>query len=485
MDTSRRVVFQRRARAVGVLRAAVFEQLYPVISNPTAVSVRGGASANMQLIAAQLGLQAAGEVVGSVNRLAGTLSTVNDSSHSGGGASGVGAGLERQVERAMAQVLGRSPGGSGAGFALAVRESFPVEAYGKDPSATPVRSVVSLGAGTKGRHGLGGQLSAQQAALCRQGSLLAADAAMVLASLNSFVPTADADQVEALRVRVRDDIQALGAEFGRLDEPRRDLVKSRFVSLDLHLAEFGRAAQFGACDNIVTPADEGHSAGYKLLQNYALALRAAWERFREAVDDKGDPDECGPLGLRIERARRILPIIVQGNRDLMNALDSVGFTENERRSEAARFTALKGIQSLIVPSATALRTRVGSASTSALLLGDPRRTLTGPGSEQNPVAPWLPESTMSDFIDWIDRYAAIESNTALSDSGVYGLNFVTDQADRLFWVVAPVIAYMRTTTSANLVSRSMLGQVLSHERVRWALDNLLGQFHALANLAVG
>ena len=72
----------------------------------------------------------------------------------------------------------------------------------------------------------------------------------------------------------------------------------------------------------------------------------------------------------------------------------------------------------------------------------------------------------------------------LANSGLYGLDFVTDQADRIFWVIAPVVAILETD-EVNLASNSSsLEQSLSNERVRFSLNNLLFQLNALADLSV-
>ena len=69
----------------------------------------------------------------------------------------------------------------------------------------------------------------------------------------------------------------------------------------------------------------------------------------------------------------------------------------------------------------------------------------------------------------------------LADSGQFGLSFVTLQADTLFWQILPVLAYTRAT-SIELNASHVLVQVLTHECVSWALDDLLTQINALANL---
>ena len=79
----------------------------------------------------------------------------------------------------------------------------------------------------------------------------------------------------------------------------------------------------------------------------------------------------------------MMPVIAEANNNFMAAMDSIGFTENERRSTAARFTGI------------------------------------GTGK------PDLPDFTVSDLTDWIDRFASMEGPVNLTDSGQYGLEFVT------------------------------------------------------------
>jgi hypothetical protein len=94
----------------------------------------------------------------------------------------------------------------------------------------------------------------------------------------------------------------------------------------------------------------------------------------------------------------------------------------------------------------------------------------------------LPDLTVYDLTDWIDRFVTTEAPPALADAGQYGLSFVTLQANTLFWQILPVLAYTKSS-SLDLNATHVLVQVLTHERVSWALDDLLTQLNALANLA--
>jgi hypothetical protein len=49
-------------------------------------------------------------------------------------------------------------------------------------------------------------------------------------------------------------------------------------------------------------------------------------------------------------------------------------------------------------------------------------------------------------------------------------------------VIVPILAHVKTTGTLNLNSMPVVAQVLAHERVSWALDDLFNQMSALADL---
>lgn len=470
MSLSPTSVLRGRANRSRMLRKSFLQQLYPVFSGRASLR-----NLNDPQGLAAVGLQTASDVVGVLNRVAGSIQTTNEAG--GGRSSGIGsngAAYGRQVERALAQVLGRAPGRDANSFLGALRETFPVVAYGKEIDRTPMRGALGLGSSSTyvTSSGLGGQLSAPQAALYREGQLVVGDAVRMLNSLTAYAPNTDPDQVESLRMRIRAQLESIVDEFGRLDEPRPSKVTGTLTSLSLHLAEFGRRASLTSCDDIVTPSDESQSVGLRLLQNYVVALRAAWERYQHSTSGESS-GVCASLSQRLERARILLPIIHQGTVDLENAFDSLGFSAAERRSSAVRFSRLHESPVFTLPEFKGDERVLG-----ARLNGD-----TG-GRTDTALTVFLPDLTVSDLTDWLDRFATIDGPAALGDSGVYGLNSVADEANRLFWTVAPVVGYIRTTTPGNLVDRSVLGAVLAHERVGWALDNALAQLDTLADQAL-
>jgi hypothetical protein len=361
--------------------------------------------------------------------------------------------LERQVSNAIAQVLGRSPGSSPTSFISALKDAFPTSNDGK-VSFTPSRSAVSLYSQNgytptmtgEMSAGLVGQLSAEQAALYRQASVIVADAIKVLAGLQPFVPEAEMDKVDALRAMIQSEIKMLVDEFGRIDEPRADRVNTYFNQLkgsNGHLTQFGERAFLDRRLAIPTTVeDEAQIAGFELLKNYVGILSNIWNNYQGTASSPKSLN-YPEFSLRLSRASVLLPVIAEGNANFMSALDSIGFTETERRSSASRFTTL---------------------------------------GKSQPGLP-LPDITVNDLNEWIDRFASLEGPANLADSGQYGLEFVTDQAHDLFKVFVPIVAFIRTTNQSNLNRLPIVAQALLHERVSWALDDLNNQLNALADLA--
>jgi len=395
------------------------------------------------------------ELIGAVKRLSGYQPTVYDNSSVQVSATSTVGKSERFVSRAIAEVLGQSPGQDGKlfrtllaklpksnGGPLTTASSQPM--YGQPYVAT-------------GKNDLLGELSTRQAALYRQSSIIMTDALMILERLTSFVTQSDQERVEALRSLIKSNIKALVEEFRWIDEPRPARVEYYLSSITDSVLEFGRQAFLNDTLLAVTIDDENQVTQFELLKTYVQMLRQAWKSYQEA----GQSNQASPLSERIDRARVLLPVLAQGTLDFSNALESVGLSESERRSRASRFSTLPR------PAIETSRGSDFSASASARIptnLGD-----------------LLPDITVSDLIDWLDRFANQEALTLLDNT--YGIDFVTDQADELFWTIAPIVAYLKTTAPINASSRSMLEQILSNERVTWALDNLLIQLHELANLS--
>ena len=163
-----------------------------------------------------------------------------------------------------------------------------------------------MGNSTIAGDGYAGTISARQANLYRQASIIASDAQRVLNGLTPFVPEAENDQVEALRALVRSEINALVDEFGRVDEPRKDRVLAYFSALKLHIKGFGSRAFLDNPSLASTVDDETQTAGFELLKSYERTLRQTWDTFFNT--DTLSPKSFS-LSERVERANILLPIV--------------------------------------------------------------------------------------------------------------------------------------------------------------------------------
>jgi hypothetical protein len=390
------------------------------------------------------------------SRFASTHQTAFDSGMARASSSVDGSLIERQIDRAMSQVLGRAPGRNTESFFGALADAFPVDKKGT-VAFKPARTAMIFNSydGSNGSNGLAaaglqGQISTEQAALHRQASIVAGDALQILKCLQPFNPKADADEVEALRALVEVEIKSLVDEFGRIDRPREDRVNALFISLlganydkppaereadPGHLAMLGVASLLDGSEDATTVADESQMANFELLRQYGIRLNDIWN---------GYAPEDGKLDFssRLEQTSMMLPVIAEANDEFMAAMDAIGFGESERRSSAANF----------------------------------ERSLQ-PFDDTEPI----PDMTVHDLNQWFDRFASIESPGILADSGQFGLDYVADQAHSLFITLFHILLPIQQGTPGV----SLLSRVLTHERVNWSLTDLLLQVKALADVADG
>jgi hypothetical protein len=385
------------------------------------------------------------------SRFAGLQTTYMDGTSPVRGRSpAAGDGLGRTVERAVARVLGRS--GSGV-FASALGDAFPIGADGT-VGLTPARSALGVDAIVGADGSLTSQLSAEQAALYRQASLLIGDARKVLGGIRPFAPEVETDVVDALRSLVDNELSTLLDEFGRVAEPRGERVVDYLDALDMHVRQFREAALLGSNARPATVLDEAQIAAADLLASYAAALRLAWTGYDRAANE-----QFPAMSLRTQRVSLLLAGVADANAGFCAAMDSIGYGEAERSNFASR---LDLIDRFTTPTSFPFNEPATNAP-----YPDPRA---------------LPKLTVGDLTDWIGQFAAAEGPRLVATGGIYGLTFVALQADTLWRTMAPIAFYAKSS-SADVNSLTIVAQVLAHDRVAYKLDDLLQQLDALADQA--
>jgi len=96
-----------------------------------------------------------GQIANTLTRYAQTQATVYDTASSGTPAAAGVSLLERQVDRAFTQVLGRGVGRGSSSFMTALNGTFPIGADGQ-VQFSPARSAVALATSTSGYGGPNG-----------------------------------------------------------------------------------------------------------------------------------------------------------------------------------------------------------------------------------------------------------------------------------------------------------------------------------------
>lgn len=282
----------------------------------------------------------------------------------------------------------------------------------------------------------------------------------MLAGITPFATVDQPDVVESLRVVVDQALATLLDEFGRMDEPRSELVTDYLQSARTAHAQLGPIAKVdGKSARADTYSDEQQIAGYNLVKEYLSQIELAWNSY---TGRGGQAFALYPLFTeRLARASQLLGVIAQANVNFMSAMDAVGFPESERRSPSSRFEYLQQTISL-TPAQS-----VGAQKLRALVGGT------------------LMYSTMTvyDYNNWVEKLGRYDGPRYLTDSGQVGLEFVTSQADLLFCTIAPVLFFAFTSTNQSFITRPVVAQVLAHERVTWAMSDLFSQLDVLADLA--
>jgi hypothetical protein len=455
---------RKRAQQFKALRAGLIGQLYPTMP----ISTVGTNDDNQQITLLS-------DLVGSFKRFASNQQTTFDNRAANepviydvtagqSSAITIANAKSSKVDAAIAQAYRKAPGKISTNVVEALDAAFSKPSNGQLATLPVTSQSTSLNL----REGKAlEELSTRQQGLYRQVSWVAMDALRLLNELHTFVPEADKERFLALQSLVESQIRSFVEEVGRPDEPRAARAISLLRSLQESIVELGDQGAFNDPTLAAILDDDEQIARFDVLKNYIKLMANSWSEYY-ANERSG---RSYSISERADRARVLLPILSQANRDFGNALESVGVSESERRSRAYRFTTLQS--PVITLQVTGESTDGGSVC---------RRAETIEQTSENDIAAWLSDITVSDLQDWLYRFSDLEAPNALTS--VYGIDFVTDQSDRLFWIIAPVVAYLRTTKALNPAGQSALGQILSHERVGLALDNLLSQLNALADLAV-
>lgn len=372
--------------------------------------------------------------------------TVNDSwggGGYGGGNGGDGGFYGRRIAQVYASVTGQPLPRDPNAFWNTLRATFPADPLTGEIVAEPVRSVVSLYNDT-------GPLSSVQATLRQFVGLLTPDAHKLLNGLHSINPDTDDEQANALTAIIGHSFDTLADEAARSDRPRRALVDDTFEAL---LGVTGATTYL--CDdtntgflcslrrelglnstgdsllnpNLVTTEEAQLMGNMSLLEEYAVSLRDAYDRY--FATPTGQDPRNGSFSGRVAYVSLLFSVVAHSVREVEEAMSAVNFSQPERRTTFIR---------------------------------DPNSTPTAP----TPIS-------VDSILQWIETLMVSTGPRLLADSGLIGLNHVLRTIDdHIEPLVDELLAISRgLATIYNTPPAPHPG--MTHKRVRNALAQLASQ----------
>jgi hypothetical protein len=253
--------------------------------------------------------------------------------------------LQRRVDDALRQVLGRLPRTSDPrSFRAALMQSFTVtEIEGHVEFAWTPRSYA-------GQTELGGGVTGAQASLYARAKVAADNALPLLDGLYPLLPEYDPQLVDAARSIVRTQFGEIVGELGVEGGPRVIRVDILFDSLISQPINEGGSIYAGGYlgylrgvmgltpDQVNTLEEETNVTNFIVIRDYIQSLQTSWQEFRNQWLGKD-------LGTRLVLLSRALSVTAEAVQEVWAAMDSVFVGSAER--QVARFRDLNGNELLV------------------------------------------------------------------------------------------------------------------------------------------
>jgi hypothetical protein len=244
--------------------------------------------------------------------------------------------LQRTVEQALREVLGRNPRTQDTrSFLAALRQSFEVrEVEGHTETRWTPRSFA-------GQSDLGGGVTGYQASLYVRASQALDTTLPLLDGLYPLLPNPDPELGRAARAIVRAELAAVVNELGQEGGPRISRVDGLFASLlDRKVLDDNNVRVRGHLgylkyvlgltqDQINDLEEEVNVSNYILLVQTVENLRSSWDEFRDQWLGRD-------LGTRLVQLSRALSVAAETVEEVYSAMNSVFVGPAERQVAAFR-----------------------------------------------------------------------------------------------------------------------------------------------------
>ncbi len=271
-----------------------------------------------------------------------------------GPTSGGAVPLQRTLEGALREVLGRLPKPNDPrSFMAALNQSFQVvEVEGHVEFTWTPRSYA-------GQTELGGGVTGAQASLYTRGKVALDNSLPLLSGLYPLLPDADEQEVYAARAIVRDQLIEVINEFGLEGGPRVQRVENLFellleqdtTGINNQIIPGGKLGYLESVFGLIpgqvnTLEEETNVTNFVVLRDYVTSLRNSWNEFRTVWFGRD-------LGTRLVLLSRALSVVAESVDEIYAAMNSVFVGPAERqvasfRSEDGRPILVEELLSWVV-----------------------------------------------------------------------------------------------------------------------------------------
>lgn len=283
---------------------------------------------------------------------------VTDASAPGASRGGPADDTQRAVDNALRSVLGgRTRADDPDGLKAALARSFVEDRVeGRRIYRNVPRGSI---ADTVGE----GEVSGFQGALMAHAREVVDHGLPLLDGLRSLNHAVDEDDVSARAAIVRSNVMRLRDEFGRRDEPRPAVIEDLLAILlgrvplgkvpETDLDKIGGVVGALRDELELTPGkyvksieDEHQLTNYRLLAEYVVGLRTAWETARPIFG--AAPGKTAFVSAKLRHVELMMQTITESLDQVRAAMDSVFVGEAERRIQQIKPNPLRNIPRMTV-----------------------------------------------------------------------------------------------------------------------------------------
>lgn len=320
-----------------------------------------------------------------------------------------GGSLQQILDGAANRVLGRTLRADNvAAFRTSLSKAFtPQESNGRTtyvwtPGAYTVQSE------------LGGALTGAQASLYHRAKAALDQMLPMLDRLYSLDPSADEQNMDAIRSIVRTEVVELINEMGTQGGPRAQRVESLFQLLvgsseDSRLPEQiggqlrDLADIFGLTrSRINTVEEEQNYSNFLIIRDYLVSLRGSWNAFI------GNSGAGAYVGTQLVLLSQALSVVAESVQETYRIMELVFLGPAERQAVRLKFHEANGGKPFPLPD----------------------------GNDYTNPAQLTPPMSVEELLSWVDRFSTEEGPTLARMGGKLGVAKVLAQtADRLMVLV--------------------------------------------------